>query len=347
MSNIIKRYLVIGPAWVGDMVMAQALFISLKQQNPDCIIDVVAPAWSVALLARMPEVRNSWTLAAAHGELALMKRWRLGKQLRAEQYTHAITLPRSFKAALVPWFARVPQRIGFNSELRWGLLNDRRVLDRQHLNQTVKRFVALGLSRTDAATAFMIPQPRLRIDLDNQQLLLQRLNLNSKKPIVAMMPGAEYGPAKQWPLEYFAELAQQLAVQGYQTWILGSTKDKPAGQMIVDLANITSVRNLCGETRLEDVIDLLASAQVVVSNDSGLMHIAAAVNVPVVAIYGSSSPTFTPPLSHHAEIMYQGLSCSPCFERHCPLGHYNCLREISAADVAQRIQKIRAQINTK
>nr|WP_246316257.1 lipopolysaccharide heptosyltransferase II [Tepidicella baoligensis] len=328
--------MVVGPSWVGDMVMAQSLFKLLKQGRPSCTIDVLAPAWSHPILERMPEVSKALELPLGHGELGLKTRWQLGKSLAQSGYTQAIVLPRSWKSALVPFAAGIPQRTGYLGEQRYFLLNDRRSLNKQVLNQTVKRFAALGLPKGQQATWLHereLPQPLLRVDVLNQQRLLAGLGLNTSRPVVAMMPGAEYGPAKQWPLDSFRTLATQLAQRGYQVWVLGSTKDQPAGQYIAQ-GQAGGVMNLCGRTQLADTVDLLACAQHAVTNDSGLMHVAAAVGTRVHAIYGSSSPEFTPPLTENKVVHYLGLPCSPCFKRTCPLGHLECLRGIKPGDIA-------------
>lgn len=320
--------LVIGPSWIGDMVMAQSLFMTLKRRQPEVMIDVVAPAWSLPVIARMPEIREAIISPTEHGEFALGKRRRLGQSLRERHYQQSIVLPRSFKAALVPWFAKVPLRTGFRGEMRYGFLNDIRDLDKRVLDQTVKRFVALGLARGEVPKA--LPFPVLHSSTLQQGKARAELGLNDERPAVALMPGAEYGPAKCWPLTHFAELAVGLDKAGFAVWILGSGKDRAAGE---DIAANSPAINLCGRTRLEQAIDLLAYCSHAVSNDSGLMHVAAAVGIKVVAIYGSTSPGFTPPLTSKAAIQYLGLECSPCFRRECPLGHLRCLTEIQPATI--------------
>lgn len=304
-------------------------------------IDVLAPAWSLPLLERMPEVAAGIELPLGHGELGLGKRLTLGRQLRGH-YDRAIILPRSLKAALVPWFARIPVRTGFLGECRYGLINDLRPFDAGRLNQTVKRFVALGLGR-DELTLPTPPQPEFQLNPATQQQALQRFGLSLDLPVVALMPGAEYGPAKQWPISQFGELARALIAAGHAVWIFGSARERDAGEAIRAASHSDRVRNLCGETSLAEVIDLIGSASVAVSNDSGLMHVAAAAGVHVVALYGSSSPAFTPPLTGKTSIHYRELDCSPCFKRECPLGHLDCLNGIGVepvlADVLMAIEQ--------
>ncbi|HET7396205.1 MAG TPA: lipopolysaccharide heptosyltransferase II [Gammaproteobacteria bacterium] len=330
-----QKILIVGPAWIGDMVMAQSLFITLKQRYPDCEIDVLAPAWSQALLARMPEVRAAIEMPLGHGEFGFSARRRLGIELRTNRYDQAIVLPRSWKSALVPFFARIPQRTGYRGEFRYGLLNDIRPLDKSVLTQTVQRQVALGLA-PDATLPPVIPQPTLRMEGVQRDWLLRVLNLYTDRPIVALLPGAEYGPAKRWPVEYYAWLARRLVKDGYAIWVFGSEKEKPLGEIIVNGLGAEAV-NLCGRTRLVDASDLLSLAQVAVTNDSGLMHVTAAMGVRVIAIYGSSSPDYTPPLTDKADIVYLRLECSPCFQRECPLGHTNCLKQITVEDIYRRV----------
>jgi len=325
--------LIVGPSWVGDMVMAQALFKFLKHRDPDRALDVLAPAWSLPIVARMPEIRQGIASETGHGEIGLTKRRRIAARLSGEGYDRAIVLPRSFKSALIPWFASIPSRTGFRGESRFLLLNDRRPFDRNVLDQTVKRFVALGLE-IDEALPDELPQPSLTISRDNQAHIMATLGLESDRPVVAMMPGAEYGPAKCWPHEYFAELARRLEQRGYAVWILGSAKDAAAGDTI---AHGSKALNLCGKTALEDVIDLLAACEQAVSNDSGLMHIAAAVGIHVHGLYGSSSSKFTPPLTKSRDIHQTGIVCSPCFERTCPLGHLKCLKDLRPDAVFEKM----------
>ena len=328
-----RRILIVGPSWVGDMVMAQALFMTLKAAGP-CEIDVLAPAWSLPLLARMPEVRRGIAMPLGHGEFGLGVRWRLGREL-AGRYDQAIVLPGSLKSALVPFFASIPTRTGYRGEMRYGLLNDLRHLDKVALPMTVQRFVALGLDRGEPLPD-TLPRPALRADPDKQHRLCGALGLSDGKPAIAFMPGAEYGPAKQWPLTRYAALAAMLIERGYRIWILGSAKDQPAGESIIEGLGEDAV-NLCGRTELADAVDLIAMCEAAVTNDSGLMHVAAALDAPLVALYGSSTPDHTPPLSPRAAIHYLRLDCSPCFERVCPLGHTRCLTEITPDMVMQSL----------
>ena len=326
--------LVVGPSWVGDMVMAQSLFMRLRERDPDAVIDVLAPGWSLPVIARMPEVRNAVELPFAHGELQFAARRRLGLELRQAGYAQAIVLPNSWKSALVPFFAGIPRRTGYRREMRQGLLNDLRRLDRGVLGRTVQQFVALA-DDVEPSTAPIVPTPKLRVDTARGRQLRAELGLSSG-PAVALMPGAEYGPAKQWPADSYGALAKDLATRGIQSWTLGSAKEKALGEQIAYASDGAAI-SLAGRTALVDVIDLLGQAQAAVSNDSGLMHVAAAVGTPLVALYGSSSPTHTPPLSRDAQVLYLHLSCSPCFERTCPLGHLNCLRGIAPQMVLERL----------
>jgi len=329
-----SRTLIVGPSWVGDMVMAQALFKLLAADGH--VIDVLAPAWSLPIVARMPEVRNGIASETGHGELGFGKRRRIARSLLDKGYDRAIVMPRSFKSALIPWIAGIPRRTGFRGEARFGLINDVRKLDRKVLDQTVKRFVALGIEEGEPLPP--APQPALEIDTDRQRELRERLLLDARRPVIAMMPGAEYGAAKCWPLDYFAELAARLDESAYAVWVLGSEKDAAAGEAI---AASSAAVNLCGKTSLEDVIDVLGLCEQAVSNDSGLMHVAAAAGIHVHGVYGSSSPDFTPPLTDRRDIHYLHLDCSPCFKRECPLGHLNCLNGIRAEAIHDSILSVR------
>ncbi len=329
-----KKILIIGPSWVGDMVMAQSLFILLKQQYPDGVIDVLAPAWSRPIIARMPEVRRAIDMPVGHGSLMCSARRLVGRALREEGYDQAIILPNSLKSALIPWFASIPQRTGWKGEMRYGLLNDLRVLDKRRYPRMVQRFDALAFP-AGAALPEKLSAPNLQTDLERTSGLRQQFGLNSARKILALCPGAEFGPAKQWPEQYYAAVAAQKISDGWQVWILGSGKDQPVAQSISGALSEEQQQHchsLAGVTELEDAIDLLAVADGVVSNDSGLMHISAALNRPLVVVYGSTSPAFTPPLNEQVAILSIPVDCGPCFKRECPLSdplvQMKCLNDL-------------------
>jgi heptosyltransferase-2 len=333
--------LVVGPAWVGDMVMAQVLFRLLKQHQPDCAIDVIAPAWSAPLLARMPEVRASFDLPLKHGEFGFAARKHIGLSLR-EKYRQAILLPNSWKSALVPFFGAIPQRTGWRGEMRYGLLNDIRTLDKQKYPLMIERFAALAFEK-NAPLPAQLPQPRLLINDAERTAALHKHQLTLDRPVLALCPGAEFGPAKRWPEQHYATLAASHIATGGQVWLFGSEKDREITEQICrSLPADAQVHcaNLAGRTTLAEAIDLLSCADAVVSNDSGLMHIAAALNRPLVAVYGSSSPQFTPPLADAVEIVRLGLDCSPCFKRECPLGHLRCLNDLPPSRVQEALGRL-------
>ena len=328
------KILVIAPSWVGDMVMAQSLFITLKQQHPDCQIDVIAPPWTLALTGAMPEVSKTFVMPVTRGKLGLIERIKLGQSLRSERYDQAILLPNTWKSALTPFFAKIPKRTGYVGECRWGLLNDIRRLDKTVLTKTVQRFVALAYSETD--TVPDCPVPVFMVQNERYQQLIQQYALNRKQKILALCAGAEYGEAKRWLPEYYAEVAKQKLNDGWQVWLLGSAKDKAVSDKINSLVNQQCL-DFCGKTSISEAVELLSLADVVVSNDSGLMHVASALNKKLIAIYGSSDPNFTPPLNNKAKIITLGLECSPCFKRECPLGHTRCLTDIKPERVLAEI----------
>ena len=320
------------------MVMVQSLFMALKQRSQDDVIDVVAPAWSAPVLARMAEVRNIIQVDLAHGELGLLKRMRIGRTLRG-RYDQCIILPRSFKSALIPCFAGIPRRTAYRGEMRFGVVNDMRTLDRDMAYRAVERYVGLGIDRSQFGQVPEICYPELQVHEDKRSQAAAKLGVDEAAPSVALMPGAEFGPSKRWPARYFGELAVLFSRQGFEVYVFGSLNDQAIGQEVVH-ASGGIARNLCGQTSLEEVIDLLSLVRIAVTNDSGLMHIAAAVGRPVVALYGSITPAYTPPLTDSAIIHYLDLDCSPCWEKQCPYGHYNCLRNLSVSQVHDSAQEL-------
>ncbi len=333
-----ERLLVVGPAWVGDMIMAGSLFRLLKAADPAAQLTVVAPPATAALLAFMPDVDRFERLAVASGQAALTTRWRLGRRLAHEAFDRAIVLPRSWKAALVPFAARIPRRTGYKGEPRWPLLNDRRPFDRRAVPRTVDRFLALG--RPEGASVPMVT-PVLRFDVPEQArrdaLEKSRLSRPSGRLLV-LCPGAAYGPAKRWPASHFARVASAWAADGGQVWVLGQAADASAGATIAAAAP-AAVTDLTGKTGLSEAVALLSLADHVVSNDSGLMHVAAALAKPLVALYGSSTAAETPPLSATARILGLDLPCRPCHKRVCPLGHLRCLTEMSPDMVLEALDR--------
>ena len=337
-----QKILIIGPSWVGDMVMAQALFIALKERSPDIIIDVLAPAWSLPLLERMPEINRGIIMPLGHDTLDLSARYHLGKELIAQQYQQAILLPNSWKSALVPFFAKIHLRTGWRGEFRFGLLNDLRRLDEQRYPLMVERFVALAYKDGDILPQ-PLPKPSLSIDPKQCALSKEKFQLNTDRQILAICPGAEFGSSKRWPEDHYAELATARLRSGWQLWIFGSSNDQAVAEKIkqqIPAQLLSHCFDLTGKTTLAEAIDLLSLAGAVVSNDSGLMHVAAALNRPLVAVYGSTSPSFTPPLAERVAMISIPVDCGPCFQRECPLQHNKCLKDLPVEQVIQALDQL-------
>lgn len=334
-KNPLRKILIIGPSWVGDMVMAQSLFMALKADNPEVQIDVLAMEWTRPLLQRMPEVSQAISMPISHGVFGWSMRRTLGKQLAKNKYDQAIVLPNSWKSALIPWFAGIPIRTGWQGEMRFGLLNDIRHLDEEALPMMVQRFVSLAYPASESQAAPSYQAPLMQAN-PVKQALNPELKPGQRRLILC--PGAEFGPAKQWPPEHYAALANQLLAEGWQVLVLGSKADQATAERIAqNVMETQQFFNLTGQTQLENAIDLLATADWVVSNDSGLMHIAAALQRPLVVLYGPTSPAFTPPLSDNSHILQIDVDCGPCFQRHCPEGHHKCMLNLPVNQVKQII----------
>ena len=302
------RILVVAPNWIGDALMAQPLLARLQGE-----IDVVAPQWVAPVMRRMPEVHAVIATPFVHGPLQLRGRWKLGRSLKG-RYDRAYVLANSWKSALIPFFAGIPRRTGYVGEFRYGLLNDTRKASGASM---AAHYAAL-------AGDGPLSQPRLRVSGDEIEQAKRKFGIAGRHAVLC--PGAEYGPAKRWP--YFAELSQKLSMP---VVVLGSEKDRQAGITGTDLT---------GKTTLDEAILLLAGAAFVVSNDSGLMHIAAALGRPQVALFGSSSPEHTPPQSPAARVLWLRIECSPCYQRECPLGHFRCMKEMTVEMVLDRLKTI-------
>ncbi|ELV8750385.1 lipopolysaccharide heptosyltransferase II [Vibrio vulnificus] len=344
------KILIIGPSWVGDMVMSQSLYTTLKQQHPDALIDVIAPGWCKPILERMPEVNRAIEMPLGHGEFNLLGRREIGKSLREFGYDHAYVLPNSAKSALIPWFANIPKRTGWRGEMRYGLLNDLRP-NKKAFQYMVERYVALAHPREQMIDSSSLggletlPRPKLSIHADAQQQTLAKFSLTVQSKVIGLCPGAEFGPAKKWPENHYAEVAHAMCQQGHQVWLFGSQKDRDTCNGIkqsVPSEFHHQIHVLAGETSLIEAVDLLAACHTVVSNDSGLMHVAAAVGCNVVALYGSTSPKYTPPLAENVEIVHTDIECRPCFKRECQYQHLKCLSELTPKQVLDSIRKLDA-----
>ena len=330
-----ERLLVVAPSWVGDAILSEPLLALLREPFGDPNIDVLAPPWCGPVYARMRGVARVIDNPLPHGALDLRRRRAVAAELRKAGYQRALVLPNSWKSALIPWLAGIPRRTGYRGEFRYGLLNDVRKLDVRAMPRLVDRFAALAGNR--GVQVPTPPAPVLVPDVTNRTAAVEALRLRTTAPVAVLCPGAEYGPAKRWPAEHFAALATRLLADGFQVWIVGSPNDKDAAAGLLrhlgTIADERRVRDLTGRTDLGTAIDLLSLARVVVSNDSGLMHAAAAVGAPLVALFGSSSPIYTPPLAASARIARIDIKCSPCFKRECPLGHLRCLQDLAPAAV--------------
>ncbi len=331
------RILVVAPNWIGDALLAQPLFARLHEKHPDAALDALAPGWTAPVLRRMPELEAITEAPLEHGRLQLGLRWRLARLLRERDYDQAIVLPNTFKSALAPFFARIPRRVGFLGESRHGLLNVVHRLDEEALPLMAERYAQLAELPGEPPRRPLLPA-RLEVDEANLAIAIARLGLERSRPVVALCPGAEYGPAKRWPARHFAALARTLAERERNVWLIGSAADRPLGDQIAQ-ASRGAATNLCGRTDLPTAIDLLSVAEAVVTNDSGLLHVASALGRPLVALYGSSSPDHTPPLSS-ARLVSLGIECSPCFARECPLGHFRCLNDLAPDRVLAELAEI-------
>ena len=304
------KILIVGPSWVGDSVISQSLFKEILLKSKEAEIDVLSPEWTRNIFSRMDEVSKTIKLPFSHGEIKIKERVDLGKELKRKNYDQAIVLPNSLKSALVPYFSEIPIRTGWRGEMRYFLLNDMRILDKNIFPRMVDRFVALAFKKNEDLP-LSIPYPSLKTDKENLDLLRVNFKIDLTSPLICLCPGAEFGPAKRWPTKYYSKVANEYLKKNWQVILLGSMNDVRIGKEIKSNINKESgFLNLIGQTKLVDTIDILSSANLVLTNDSGLMHIAASVDTPLVALYGPTSPEFTPPLSNRVKVIKnnEGLS---------------------------------------
>lgn len=342
------KCLLIGPAWVGDMIMAQVVPLILTQLHPDIEIHMAAPQSTLALAQRMPQIAQTHLIPFKHGGLDFWQRRAWSLQQKQQQFDRAIVLPNTWKSALLTYWSSIAVRTGWRGEYRYGLLNDCRQPQLTQYPLMVQRYAALAYPASEPLPEHL-PKPSLQVNLVTQATLAAQYSYRPEQPLVVLCPGAEFGSAKRWPIEHFAELAQQMLAEGWQVWVMGSHKEQLLAAQITqslmsnktaDLMPPPGYQDLTGRTHLLEALDLLALADAVVSNDSGLLHMAAALNRPTVAIYGSSTSRFSPPLMamERMQIIEQNLNCRPCFQRECPLVHLYCLRSISAQRVRDAVR---------
>ncbi len=353
MKSVAKKILIVGPSWVGDMVMAQSLFITLQtisrsmnsdeDSNAECHIDVLAPEWSLPILERMPEVRRGIIMPVGHGKLDLRTRFKLARKLALESYDQAIVLPNSLKSALIPFLAGIPRRTGWRGEMRFGLLNDIRLLDKAKYPLMVQRFVALAYSN-ETPPPDNCPKPAL---VSGSEGIIEKHGFDKSQPFLALCPGAEFGPSKRWPEQHYAQVAEEFIARGWQVGLFGSANDAIVATDISRQLSESAQKNcinLTGKTSLADAVDILSKASAVVSNDSGLMHICAALDRPMAVVYGSTSPDFTPPLSDNVIVKNLNVDCSPCFQRECPLSEKDermkCLQRLEPVEVVSGLDTL-------
>ena len=331
-----QSILIIAPNWIGDAVMTQPLLATLKAQYPESKIDVLASNWVAPIYRACSEVHTVIEAKFEHKQLQWDLRRQLAKELSLKKYQACFVLPNSFKSALIPWLANIPFRIAYRGEWRFGLIN-LALANPSKINRPpmVEHYLALSqILNGEASSSFdREPAPQLHVSSaakESIQNKLQHAKIDSDN-IYIMCPGAEYGPTKRWPINHFAQLAQQLIADNptLQIILLGSKGDHVFAQEIQSQAKQnTRIHNWCGNTSLDEAIALIGMSKAVISNDSGLMHVAAALKTPQVAIFGSSDPAHTPPLSDKAKVIWLNLPCSPCHKRECPLGHLKCLNDI-------------------
>ena len=330
------KILIVGPSWVGDAVMAQSLY-KIILRDSDNKIDVLSPEWSIGILSRMDEVRNSIASPFVHGQLAIKRRRALGISLQNSNYDQAIILTNSLKSSLVPYFADIPKRTGWLGEYRYGLVNDIRKIVKKDSSLMIEQFALLCPSKEQMKKED-IPQPRLNVDSFNLEKLQLAFNIDKTKSSIGLCPGAEFGPAKRWPAKYYSEIAKEYLNKGWNVLILGSQNDSQVAIEIKEpLTFEDGLHDLTGKTILIDAIDILSSCKAVLTNDSGLMHITAALDVPLLALYGPSSPEFTPPLSNKAKVINKNSGYSKVRIGDITGGYHAGLFNLEPREVSQEL----------
>jgi heptosyltransferase II len=321
--------LIVPYMWIGDFVRCHSVIQLLRARFPDRPVDMLATTLCAPLTDYMPGLRQAIVADLPRSTLALQQHKTLADRLRQEHYGTALVMPRTWKSALAPFLAGIPERIGFVGEARFFLLNDWRHGERA-LQRMVDRCAALALPRDEALPA-TLPMPELKVTTANVAAWRERRGLGAeRRPVVALAPGA-VGPSKRWPSASYAALTRRLLAEGFAVWVLGGPDEKV---LATEIVGDTDARDLTGND-LRDAILALASASAAVSNDSGLLHVAAALGTPSIGIFGPTSPWHWAPLNPLAATMEtkQTLDCRPCHKPTCRFGHHLCMRQIEPDEV--------------
>jgi len=323
-----KKILIIAPAWIGDLIISVSFIKSLKN-NQNNSIDILVNSDLFNLANKIPGIRKVIASETEHGRLSLIYRIKKGLSLRSEQYDECYILTNSYKSAIIPLIAGIKKRISYLGEFRYGLINIIKQPIERNLGMVNRYLHLIDQKYTDEIN------PVFDIKT-NKQLIFDKFKFDGK--YIVFCPDAEYGPAKRWPANKWLKLATDLS-QLHKVIIVGLDISISDAFRPVESDKII---NLIGKTNLVEVMQIIASSEGVISNDSGLMHVSVALDKKIVALYGSSSPTYTPPLisKEKREIIYKDLDCSPCFKRVCPLGHTKCLNDIKVSEVKESATKL-------
>ena len=333
MTESPRRILVVLDFSVGDIVMNHTLLCLLKQHEPDLEIDVIAPPMTQGLIKRMPEVRKHFSLDVRSTRLLSRKWLNACLDLRGEGYRQAILIPRSTSAAWLIFFSKIKIRTGFK-QVRPGLINDQRGGRPGDFHQKT-----VGLLPKEMPIPDHLPYPRLQTDEKEIAETVGRFEMDiSQKPLIVLAPGASRWSTKKWPIEYFVQLSGMLA-EKYHVCVMGGDQEFALGQVIA-AEHPQNVTNLCGKSAISEAVDVIAAAECVVANDSGLLHVAAAACTPVVGIYGPTSPEAYPPLSDSKAICWRNTLCSPCYMNQCPYGHHACMTKITPQEIFEKISSL-------
>jgi heptosyltransferase II len=334
--------LIVPYMWIGDFVRCHSVVTVLRQRFPNRPVDMLATTLCAPLADYMPGLRQSVLSDLPRSRLALPRQWALAERFKSEGYGVALIMPRTWKAALAPFLAGIPQRTGFAGEVRFILLNDVRFGERK-LPRMVDRCAMLALPR-GAEQPAQWPVPKLDVPASEVAAWRIRRGLTDDRPVVALAPGA-VGPSKRWTTSGYAALARQLDADGYAVWILGGPDEKP---LAAEIASDSDVRDLTGAD-LRDAILALGAASVAISNDSGLLHVAAAIGTPSIGIFGPTSPWHWAPLNPLAGVIEprSELPCRPCHKPVCRLGHHRCMGDIAADTVLEATRRAIADAAAK
>jgi len=336
----VRKIIIRSTNWVGDAVLTTPAVRAIRENFPEARIALLAKPWVAPVFHNNPHLDKILVYESEGRHRGWLGKARLVRELRRQRFQLAVLFQNAFEAAFLVYMAGVPIRIGYDSDCRGALLTRRIPVDQDrvgshHIEYYLGILQGASLRPGDRKLTLELSD----IERARAEEILKENQISPSRPLVVINPGATFGSSKRWPLERYAALGDRIrAAWGAQIVILGGPGERTVGRQISALMNRGCI-NLCGRTSLREAAALIEKCELFVTNDSGLMHVAAAFDIPLIAIFGSTDPAATGPTNPRSRIVQVPASCSPCLKRECPEDH-RCMNEISVDQVYEAVENV-------